>query len=120
MRSLRLLALLLGLLTCIWHLKTVCIATETELPGRPVSMINDVVPILTKTGCNAGTCHAKAGNGQNGFQLSLLGFEPLEDYQHLVLEGRGRRLSKAAPEQSLLLLKATGQVPQTVTEVAAL
>ncbi len=111
MRSLRLLALLLGLLTCIWHLKTVCIATETELPGRPVSMINDVVPILTKTGCNAGTCHAKAGNGQNGFQLSLLGFEPLEDYQHLVLEGRGRRLSKAAPEQSLLLLKATGQVP---------
>jgi hypothetical protein len=74
-------------------------------------MVNEVIPILTKTGCNAGTCHAKAGNGQNGFQLSLLGFEPLEDYQHLVLEGRGRRLTRTAPEQSLLLLKATGQVP---------
>ena len=40
-----------------------------------------------------------------------MGFEPFEDYQHLVLEGRGRRLSNTAPEQSLLLLKATGQVP---------
>ena len=78
---------------------------------RPVSLVNDVVPILTKSGCNAGTCHAKAGNGQNGFQLSLLGFEPREDFAHLVLEGRGRRISLTSPEQSLLLLKATGTVP---------
>lgn len=90
-------------------------ATEDAANGsetvRPISLVNDVVPILTKSGCNAGTCHAKAGNGQNGFQLSLLGFEPKEDFSHLVLEGRGRRLSLAAPEQSLLLLKATGSVP---------
>ena len=86
-------------------------ATEADRASRPVSMVNEVLPILTKAGCNAGTCHAKASNGQNGFQLSLLGFEPLEDYQHVVLEGRGRRLSNTAPEQSLLLLKATGQVP---------
>ncbi|MFM9063803.1 MAG: S-layer protein, partial [Pirellula sp.] len=89
----------------------IAFATEPQTPHRPVSLVNDVVPILTKAGCNAGTCHAKAGNGQNGFQLSLLGFEPLEDYQHLVVEGRGRRLSATAPEQSLLLLKATGEVP---------
>ncbi|MFN7628763.1 MAG: cell surface protein, partial [Pirellula sp.] len=88
-----------------------CIVEDASEASRPISLVNDVVPVLTKSGCNAGTCHAKAGNGQNGFQLSLLGFEPKEDFSHLVLEGRGRRLSLAAPEQSLLLLKATGTVP---------
>lgn len=75
-----------------------------------ISFNNDVVPVLTKNGCNAGTCHAKAGGGQNGFQLSLLGFEPREDYEHLVNEGRGRRLSLSAPERSLLLTKPSGKV----------
>jgi hypothetical protein len=78
---------------------------------RPVSFVNEIVPVLTKAGCNAGVCHAKAGNGQNGFQLSLLGFEPREDYEHLVKEARGRRLLPSAPEQSLLLKKASGQLP---------
>lgn len=76
-----------------------------------VSFVNEVVPVLTKAGCNAGVCHAKAGNGQNGFQLSLLGFEPREDFEHLVKEGRGRRLLPSAPERSLLLLKASAQLP---------
>jgi hypothetical protein len=79
--------------------------------NESVSFINDVMPVFTKAGCNSGLCHAKAGGGQNGFQLSLLGFEPQEDYEHLVKEGRGRRLFHAAPEQSLLLMKASGQVP---------
>src|SRR5262249_23663870 len=61
-------------------------------------------------GCNTGGCHGKS-SGQNGFRLSLLGFEPGEDYEHLVAESRGRRLSPAAPEHSLLVLKATGIVP---------
>ncbi|WP_182866418.1 DUF1549 domain-containing protein [Rhodopirellula sp. JC639] len=85
-----------------------CVA---QTPGDPVSFVNDVVPVLTKAGCNAGVCHAKAGGGQNGFQLSLLGFEPLEDYQHLVREGRGRRLFPLDPPRSLLLAKAAGDVP---------
>ncbi|MFG0261156.1 MAG: S-layer protein, partial [Novipirellula sp. JB048] len=76
-----------------------------------VSFINDVAPVLTKAGCNTGVCHAKAGGGQNGFQLSLLGFEPLDDYEHMALEGRGRRLSPASPEQSLLLQKVSGRTP---------
>jgi hypothetical protein len=80
-------------------------------PTRSVDFINDVIPILTKAGCNSGACHAKAGGGQNGFQLSLLGYEPEEDFEHLVLEGRGRRLFPAAPHQSLLLMKATASVP---------
>ena len=79
--------------------------------SRPLSFVNDIVPVLTKAGCNAGVCHAKAGGGQNGFQLSLLGFEPQEDYEYLTRQGRGRRLFPAAPDQSLILLKASADVP---------
>ncbi len=79
--------------------------------GRGLSFLNDVEPVLTKAGCNAGACHAKAGNGQNGFRLSLFGFEPQEDFEHIVKEGRGRRVFPAAPEKSLLLLKATNATP---------
>jgi len=76
----------------------------------PINFANQIVPIFTKAGCNTGGCHGKS-SGQNGFRLSLLGFEPGEDYEHLVFESRGRRLTPAAPEHSLLLLKATGIVP---------
>ncbi len=75
-----------------------------------VSFVNDVVPVLTKAGCNSGVCHAKAGNGQNGFRLSLLGFESKEDFEYIVKDSRGRRLSLAAPESSLLLMKATAKL----------
>lgn len=86
-------------------------ACSGEPVDRPVSFTNDVMQVFTKAGCNAGVCHAKAGNGQNGFQLSLLGFEPLEDYEHLLKEGRGRRLFSGSPDQSLLLKKASGRLP---------
>ncbi len=75
----------------------------------PVNFPNQVVPIFTKLGCNSGGCHGKQ-SGQNGFRLSLLGFDPQLDYETLVHEGRGRRLFLPAPEQSLLLLKATGRI----------
>ncbi|MBN9118260.1 MAG: DUF1549 domain-containing protein [Planctomycetes bacterium] len=91
-----------------------CLAGPTgraRAADKPVSFVNDVVPVLTKFGCNMGACHAKAGGGQNGFQLSLLGFEPAEDFEHIVLEGRGRRVQFGNPDRSLLLLKASGQVP---------
>ena len=72
--------------------------------------VTDVVPVLTKLGCNSGGCHGKA-TGQNGFKLSLLGFEPQVDYQALVKEARGRRLFFSDASRSLLLQKATGRVP---------
>jgi hypothetical protein len=107
-----------GLLLSLWTLLAATApAAQDAAPvaaqpaGSSVSFVNDVVPLLTRHGCNAGACHAKAGNGQNGFQLSLLGFEPAEDYEHLVKEARGRRLFAAVPENSLLLLKAAGKVP---------
>jgi hypothetical protein len=83
-------------------------AEESE---QPVHFVHDVVPILTKAHCNSGSCHAKADVGQRGFRLSLLGFEPQEDYEHIVKEAKGRRVFPNAPEQSLLLLKAANLVP---------
>src|SRR5438045_3240120 len=65
----------------------------------------------TKAGCNSGACHAKAGTGQRGFKLSLLGFEPQEDYEHIVKESKGRRVFPPAPEQSLFVSKAANITP---------
>ena len=76
----------------------------------PINFKNQVVPIFTKLGCNGGGCHGKA-SGQNGFRLSLLGFYPEDDFEFLVNEGRGRRLSPAAPGDSLLLTKPVGKSP---------
>ena len=80
-------------------------------PVRPLSFVNDIIPILTKANCNAGGCHAKAITGQRGFRLSLLGFEPQEDYEHIVKEGKGRRVFPPAPEQSLLITKGANITP---------
>jgi len=82
-------------------------------PPRPLSFVNDIQPILTKAGCNAGACHAKAVTGQRGFRLSVLGFEPEEDYEAIVKQGKGRRVFPAAPEESLLITKGAAIVPHT-------
>jgi hypothetical protein len=91
--------------------KVVKVPVQAEQIGvnLPINFANQIVPIFTKLGCNSGGCHGKA-SGQNGFKISLLGFEPDVDYNALVKEARGRRLLPAAPEHSLLLLKATGQM----------
>ena len=75
-----------------------------------VDFQNDLQPIFTRLGCNSGPCHGKA-RGQGGFQLSLLGFDPQQDYDAITKEGRGRRIFPAAPEHSLLLAKPAGTVP---------
>ncbi|GAC1475944.1 MAG: DUF1549 domain-containing protein [Isosphaeraceae bacterium] len=89
---------------------TVPVEVKDFAAGLPVNFTNQVVPVFTKLGCNSGGCHGKA-SGQNGFRLSLLGFEPTLDYETLIKEDRGRRVFPAAPEQSLLLRKATAQIP---------
>jgi len=76
----------------------------------PVHFGNDVVPLFSKLGCNSGGCHGKA-SGQNGFKLSIFGFDPEADYDALVKEARGRRVFPAAPESSLFLTKPSGRVP---------
>jgi hypothetical protein len=89
---------------------TVKVMVKDFEQSKPINFGNQIVPIFTKAGCNAGGCHGKSG-GQNGFKLSLLGFEPAEDYEYLVKEGKARRIFPAAPDRSLLLLKATATLP---------
>ncbi|RFC42905.1 MAG: Protein of unknown function DUF1553/DUF1549 [Verrucomicrobia bacterium] len=95
-------SVLLCLPLCGW-------AGETASGPAPLSFRNDILPILSGNGCNAGSCHAKQG-GQNGFQLTIFGFDPAADYREITRNARGRRIFPAAPEQSLLLLKATKQI----------
>jgi hypothetical protein len=77
---------------------------------RAVDFRNEIEPLLSRYGCNAGGCHGKA-SGQNGFKLSLFGFDVAYDYAEITQRGRGRRVFPAAPEKSLLLQKAVNQLP---------
>ena len=85
--------------------------TAAEKP-RPISFQLDVMPVLTAAGCNTGSCHGSA-RGQDGFHLSLYGFDPKGDHFRLTTEMAGRRINLALPEESLLVTKATGSVPHT-------
>jgi hypothetical protein len=83
--------------------------TGVNAPREPNFEI-DVQPILTRLGCNSGPCHGKQ-RGQNGFQLSLFGFDSDFDYHSVATEDRGRRVFPTSPEKSLLLMKGTAQAP---------
>lgn len=101
-----------------WLLFGAAVLPAAEAEGKPdaaaespdVSFESDIQPLLTRFSCNSGACHGKS-RGQNGFALSLLGFDPDFDYEALVQQSRGRRIQMTAPERSLLLRKATGEVP---------
>lgn len=80
-----------------------------EVP-RDVSYIQDIMPTMSKLGCNQGTCHG-AAQGKNGFKLSLRGYDPLFDHRALTDDLQGRRFNRAAPDRSLFLLKVSGGTP---------
>lgn len=110
--------LVLGVADGEARLTVTCEGLETIVAVRvhnfagypPVDFTNDVLPLFSKLGCNNGGCHGKA-SGQNGFKLSVFGFDAAADFEALVNEGRGRRLSASDPVASLFLGKATGIVP---------
>ncbi|MBY0228963.1 MAG: DUF1549 domain-containing protein, partial [Gemmataceae bacterium] len=77
---------------------------------REASFIRDVMPVLARLGCNQGTCHG-AEAGRAGFKLSLRGYDPLFDHRALTDDLGGRRTNRAAPDQSLMLMKPSGAVP---------
>ena len=96
-----------------------------ELKGKTVSLsvkvqgqanefnpdyVRDIMPVISRMGCNAGTCHGSK-DGKNGFKLSLRGYDPIYDIRAFTDDLGGRRVNVAAPDSSLLLLKATGAVP---------
>jgi hypothetical protein len=93
------------------HLSRRLSVTVTGLEnGEVVSFRHQVIAALNVAGCNAGACHGTP-SGKNGFKLSLRGFDPTADYYQLTHDVGGRRVNRHQPEASLMLLKATGQVP---------
>jgi hypothetical protein len=91
---------------------SVPVVVRSSEKSRPVSFQLDVMPVLTAAGCNTGACHGSA-RGQDGFHLSLFGFDPKGDHFRLTGEMAGRRVNTAIPEDSLLITKALGTVPHT-------
>ena len=85
-----------------------------EVTGMNVAFhpnyVRDIMPIVAKMGCNAGTCHGSK-EGKNGFKLSLRGYDPIYDVLAFTDELGSRRVNVASPEHSLMLLKASGSVP---------
>lgn len=73
-----------------------------------VDFENDLIPIFTKFGCNAGACHGSAA-GRGELNLSLFGGNPQADYQAIVRQFSGRRINLIYPDESLVILKPTAQ-----------
>jgi WD40 repeat protein len=74
------------------------------------NFVRHVNPVISRMGCNMGTCHG-AKDGRNGFKLSLRGYDPLFDVRAFGDDHTARRVNYASPDDSLMLLKATGAVP---------
>jgi hypothetical protein len=81
---------------------------ERDLPVSDFAL--DIVPILTKAGCNSGQCHG-AAQGKGGLQLSLFGYDPESDHASLTRGLEGRRIDPFNPASSLILLKPTLTMP---------
>lgn len=81
----------------------------TSAGAADVSFRHDVMAVLSKAGCNLGTCHGNK-NGKGGFLLTLRGQDPDADFKTLTRDQFGRRVNLLDPDASLLLLKATQQV----------
>ncbi|HXT39408.1 MAG TPA: DUF1549 and DUF1553 domain-containing protein [Candidatus Angelobacter sp.] len=92
------------------NLKVRLPVTVKDATVPPVRFVRDIEPVLSRLGCNAGTCHGSA-KGKNGFKLSLRGYDPEFDYQALIDDLSGRRFNRVKPEESLMLLKPTSEVP---------
>ncbi|HUR58283.1 MAG TPA: DUF1549 and DUF1553 domain-containing protein [Opitutaceae bacterium] len=88
------------------------IKVESARVEEPVSFIKHVMPIMTKAGCNSGSCHGSS-RGKDGFHLSLFGYDPDDDHHRITREAIGRRINLEVPEESLMIEKALGRVPHT-------
>src|SRR3954462_5406505 len=100
----RVFALLSGLLSQMrspltYALLFGCVSVASPA-AEPVYFRTDVMPVLSKAGCNLGGCHGNGG-GKGGFKLSLRGQDPEFDWQALTREQGGRRVNLLEPESSL-------------------
>lgn len=85
------------------------VAVSRPTEQMPISFEKDIVPILTRSGCNTGSCHGQK-IGKDGFMLSLFGYDPAGDYKRITREIGMRRINLAVPQDSLFLTKSTGAV----------
>lgn len=96
------------------------IAVPIEVSGQKVKYnidyVRDVMPVVSRMGCNAGTCHG-AKDGKNGFKLSLRGYDKIFDTRAFTDDLKSRRSNSASPDDSLMLMKATGAVPHFGSQV---
>ena len=92
------------------HTLAVPVQVSGVTASQPMNFIRDVNPVISRLGCNAGTCHG-AKDGKNGFKLSLRGYDPITDVRSFTDDMASRRTNLASPDDSLMLLKATGAVP---------
>lgn len=94
-------------------------SAEAPSPSAPLDYIRDIQPVVSRLGCNAGTCHGSK-EGKNGFKLSLRGYDAVFDLRALADDLAGRRINVAFPDSSVMLLKPTNAVPheggQVMTE----
>jgi hypothetical protein len=84
--------------------QTVAVKVSQASADVPVDFAREIVPILTRAGCNQGSCHG-AQHGRGGFRLSLLGFDPAFDHSQIVQSAEGRRVVLSDPERSILIQK---------------
>ena len=101
-------------LTVTWEGQSVSVPLTVKgaAQDRPVSFNLDVMPVFMRNGCNTGSCHG-AARGQDGFRLSLFGFDPRGDHYRLTQELSGRRVNLGVAEDSLILTKSINTVPHT-------
>ena len=92
------------------HQAALKIEASASTKPLPLSFRRDILPIMSRAGCNGGSCHAKP-NGQNSFALSVFASDPKSDYHEVVVDARGRRVFPGFPSESLLLQKATLKIP---------
>jgi hypothetical protein len=90
--------------------KTVTVKVQLPAAEEPISFRHEVMPVLSRAGCNAGGCHGYS-LGKNGFKLSLRGADPDADYFAITKDSMSRRLNFQTPVASLLLTKPIGEVP---------
>ena len=93
----------------LWLVLLCLVGASSSHAAEAPSFANEVMPVLTRFGCNSGGCHGKLA-GQNGFKLSLRGYAPEADFESLARESQGRRVNPLAPPESLLIRKATGSL----------
>ena len=86
-----------------------CCALSAQAGEPALSFRHDVLPVLSKVGCNSGGCHG-AISGKGGFRLSLNGYDPVTDHYNITRELRGRRIELDAPSRSLFVIKPTAAV----------